>query len=275
MEKTKPRFFIVETDGPIIIWKLNKPPKNLIDVDTLEELAAMVADFDAAPGLRVGIVTSNLPNVFIQHFDVSLLQQWAEGIGMMSDDDLAGMLAQLPKPQGLGSRTGKPVICAVNSTALGGGCELALGCDFRLMARGALIGLPEVHIGIFPGGGGSQRLVRLLGVAKAMEFIMLGSVIDADEAFRIGLVHQVCEPDQLMPAAMDLARRLAAKEPHALVLIKKSIYDGAEMPLPEALLMERALFFESLRGPETRRLIAEYVESGQEMENTERNESDR
>jgi len=132
------------------------------------------------------------------------------------------------------------------------------------MSRKAVIGLIEVQLGILPGGGGTQRMARLLGTAKALEMMMLGRVIDADEAERIGLVHRACEPEELMPAAIEFAKQLAARPPLALALIKRCIYEGTEMPIEEGLALERQLFMELMRSDDAFRIMSEYVSGGQD-----------
>lgn len=133
----------------------------------------------------------------------------------------------------------KPVIAAINGLALGGGCELALACDFRVVASSAKFGQPEINLGIIPGNGGTQRLTRLVGINKAKEILMLGEMISAEEALQFGLVHQVVEAEQLIPAAEKLAKKLAQKAPIALAMIKRCVHralgsdtiDGLEFEL--------------------------------------------
>jgi enoyl-CoA hydratase len=163
-----PRFYKVEREGLIIIWKFDNPPKNLATIDTMNELVQLVEEFDRDPELRVGIVTSATPGKFIQHFDVSLILEWAEQFKNLSEEEATQVLGTFPPPRGIGGHTSKPVICAINGPVEGGGCEMALGCDFRFISSDAFMGQPEVDAGIIPGGGGTQRLARLVGVARAM-----------------------------------------------------------------------------------------------------------
>lgn len=258
-----PQFFQVGTDGPVIIWKFHNPPKNLWSGATGTEFGDLVEAFFADPDLRVGIVTSALPDVFIQHFDVSLLVGWSETLRATSTDQPTEPTPQRPSPRGIYRCGPKPVICAINAPVAGGGCELALACDFRFMSRKATIGLPEVNVGILPGGGGTQRMARLLGIAKALEMILLGKVVDADEAERIGLVHRACDPEELMPVAIAFAKELAARPPLAIAHIKRCIYEGSEMPLEEGLALEGQLFRELMTSDDALRLMSEYVAGGQ------------
>lgn len=135
-----------------------------------------------------------------------------------------------------------PVIAAINGFALGGGCELAMSCDIRICSEAAMFGQPEVQLGITPGYGGTQRMARLVGAGIAKEMIYTARNMKADEALRIGLVNAVYAPDELMPAAMKLANKIAKNAPIAVRLSKKMINDGLAMPIDEAVKMEYTLF---------------------------------
>jgi enoyl-CoA hydratase len=226
--ETSPRFHKVEKDGPIIIWKFDNPPRNLATIDTMNELTGLVEEFDKDAELRVGIVTSATPGKFIQHFDVSLILEWAEQFKNLSEDEAAQILATLPPPRGITDHTSKPVICAINGPVEGGGCEMALACDFRFGRR-----------------------------------------ITPDEAESLGLVVAVCEPNELMPTVMDFARDLAAKPPLAVSLVKKAIYEGSNMSMPDGLMFERKLFFDALRSEDAINIMRLYVEMGQGREKLE------
>ncbi len=260
------RFYKLEKDGPIVIWKFDNPPQNLATLETFLELVSLVEAFDKDPELRVGIITSATPGMFIQHFDVSVLLSWAESMREASEKEIKEQLAMLPPPLGIGDLTSKPVICAINGPVEGGGCEMALGCDFRFIAKDAHMGQPEVTAGIIPGGGGTQRLARLVGVARAMELCMSGRQIPAEEAERLGLVVSACEPEALMPTVMAFAHELATKPPLAIANIKKAIYQGSSMALLEGLVLERDLFFECLRSDEAINIMRLYVAAGQDTE---------
>jgi enoyl-CoA hydratase len=138
-----------------------------------------------------------------------------------------------------------PVIAAVNGFALGGGCELALACDFIYASSKAKFGQPEVNLGIIPGFGGTQRLPRRVGSALARELIYTGNMIGAEEALRIGLANAVFEPDELLTAAAKTAATIASKGPLAVAAAKRLIRDGVDVPLPEANRLEQAAFGEA------------------------------
>jgi enoyl-CoA hydratase len=144
---------------------------------------------------------------------------------------------------------------------MGGGRELALACDFRIIARGGVFGLPEVRVGILPGAGGTQRMARLVGAAKAMELIMLGNAVDADEAARLGLAHRAVNADRLMPEVMALANELASRPRLSVALIKQCIRQGIEMPLEDALHFESEAFMQTMRSEDASRLMRAYLAS--------------
>jgi enoyl-CoA hydratase len=129
----------------------------------------------------------------------------------------------------------KPVIAAINGFALGGGLELAMACDIRIASEKAKLGLPEVKLGIIPGAGGTQRLPRLVGKGRAMELLFTGKMIDAQEAYRIGLVNKVVPPEQIMKAAEDMANEIIANGPVAIQMIKDAVLIGSELPLEAAI----------------------------------------
>jgi enoyl-CoA hydratase len=136
----------------------------------------------------------------------------------------------------------KPIIAMINGYCLGGGCELALACDIRIASETASFGQPEINLGIIPGGGGTQRLTRLVGEGKAMEMILTGAIIDAKTAANIGLVNHVYPDDQLEPKTMELANRIAEKSPVALSLAKEAVKLAARSTLDEGLRREVDLF---------------------------------
>ena len=132
----------------------------------------------------------------------------------------------------------KPTIAAINGLALGGGCEFSLCCDIRIASKNAAIGVPEITLGLLPGGGGTQRLPRLLGTSKALEMLFTGEPLSAEEAYRIGLVSKVVEPDKLMDEALALASKIAGKLPAACKTAKEVVKNGINMDLKSALEFE-------------------------------------
>jgi enoyl-CoA hydratase len=154
----------------------------------------------------------------------------------------------------------KPTIASLNGFALGGGCELALACDLRIAARSARLGQPEVNLGILPGGGGTQRLPRLVGMGRALRLIMTGELIAAEEAERIGLVDLVVDDEELAERTHELATRIAGHSPLALRLIKEAVRAAAEMPLSAGLALERELFITAFASEDRTEGVAAFLE---------------
>lgn len=154
----------------------------------------------------------------------------------------------------------RPVIASINGYALGGGCELALACDLRIAARSARLGQPEVNLGILPGGGGTQRLPRLVGMGRAMRLILTGELIDAEEAERIGLVDEVVDDGSLRERTRDLAASIARHSPLALKLIKEAVRASAEMPLEAGLRLERELFITAFSSEDRTEGVSAFLE---------------
>ncbi len=254
------RYVQIRREGPALVVTLTNPPRNLMNAPMVAELSALADTVEKDSDVRALILTGGVGGIFITHYDVGELSTLSDRIREPSSSspggsELHGMHKLLLKLQSLP----QPVIAAINGTAMGGGCELALACDFRYMAKGGLIGLPEVRVGILPGAGGTQRMTRLLGVAKAMELMLLGNVVDAETAQRIGLVHRAVEPEQLLPEALRLAEELANRPPLSVALIKQCILKGSEMPLVDALHFEQDAFWQTMRSEEAGRLMREYT----------------
>jgi enoyl-CoA hydratase len=153
-------------------------------------------------------------------------------------------------------------VAAINGSAMGGGCELALACDARLMADGPFgIGQPEILLAFPPGGGGTQRLARLLGSARALRICLDGGPLEPAAAADLGLVDEVVPPRELIDRALELATRMARRPKHAIAAVKRSIYDGGSLPLPEGLRLERAQFLAAIGTPEAEEAMAAYVEA--------------
>ncbi|MBQ74722.1 MAG: hypothetical protein CMQ20_06820, partial [Gammaproteobacteria bacterium] len=255
-----PKYYIVEKDGPVVIWKFNNPPQNLMNLQTAAELTELVEEFEADADLRVAILTSHLPDVFIQHFDVeTILSNWSsESSGdIAATQQLDKELGEF-KTRGLARLRRKPIIAAISGQTAGGGCETTLMCEFRFMSRNASLGCPEVNVGILPGGGGTQRMTRLLGLSKAMEMLLLGQIVDADEAERIGLVHKAFDYEDLLPEAITFAKELAMRPPMAIGHIMECIYEGSQKPLAEGLALEGNLFLELAQSKDAKLAMSAY-----------------
>lgn len=228
---------LVEREDRIAIITLNRPQVlNALSQATVDELDAAIDELGADESVRAIIITGAGDKAFAAGADIKELHalssatEAAEFIGRRHR--FLFKLARLPKP----------VIAALNGYALGGGCELALACDIRIAAETAHLGQPEINVGMIPGTGGTQRLLRLVGPGMAKYLILTGDHISAEEALRIGLVEKVVPPEKLMDEAKALATKLAAKPPIAIALAKQAIAMGIEMRLEEGCAHEVALF---------------------------------
>jgi len=216
---------------------LNRPEAmNSIDPEMREQLHAAWKRIKEDDDIRVVILTGAGEKAFCTGSDLKKTMPPKESFAELtfgraySDHLLAGL------------DTDKPLICAVNGYAMGGGMELALACDIRVASDNAVFALSEVRIGSIPGAGGTQRLPRAIGSSNAMLMLLTGDRVDAAEAMRIGLVSKVVSREQLLPAAQEIARRIAQNAPLSVRSIKRLVVSGADMPLPAALDNERYVF---------------------------------
>jgi enoyl-CoA hydratase len=226
---------LLETTDRVSVLTINRPDKrNALNRQTRDEILQALDALRAAEESRVLIVTGAGDKAFIAGADISefdgrtsLTQREA-----MKGRRIFDALEEFPKP----------VIAMINGFCLGGGMELALACDLRFAVETAKLGQPEINLGIIPGGGGTQRLTRLVGEGKAMELILTGDLVDAKQAREIGLVNEVYPAAELAPRVVELASRIAAKSPVALRMAKEAVKTAARMNLVEGLDRETDLF---------------------------------
>ena len=226
---------LVDRRDRVAIITINRPEKrNALNIQTRAEGAVILDELRDDDSIRVVIFTGAGDKAFIAGADIaefagrSALQQRA----IMLERGLFNAIDTFPKP----------VIAMVNGYCLGGGCELALACDIRIASETASFGQPEINLGIIPGGGGTQRLPRLVGEGKAMEMILTGEIINAQEAFRCGLVNQVVPANHLEAKTMEVANRISEKSPIALRLAKEAVKLASRSNLDEGLRREVDLF---------------------------------
>lgn len=216
---------------------LEKRPANALDLDLIDEIEAIAAVLDADRATRVVVVRSAVPGIFMAGADLATVEaEW---------ERIAGLAARLRRAFTAWERLRQPTIAAIEGHALGGGCEWALTFDFRCMARGkGRIGLPEAQRGLLAAGGGTQRMARLLGRARALDLALRGRLVDADEAAAIGLVTAACDAADLAATVDSLAGELAGLAPLTVAATKRVILAGAELPLDEGLDLETAAMVE-------------------------------
>jgi enoyl-CoA hydratase len=219
----------------IALITINRPEKrNALNVKTREEGAAALDELRGDDSVRVVVFTGAGDKSFIAGADIS---EFADQTAFTQREVMHGRslftaVDTFPKP----------VIAMINGYCLGGGCELALSCDIRIASETASFGQPEINLGIIPGGGGTQRLTRLVGEGKAMELILTGEIVDARTACSIGLVNTVVPASELEAKTMELANRIAEKSPVALAMAKEAVKTAARANLDEGLRREIDLF---------------------------------
>jgi enoyl-CoA hydratase/carnithine racemase len=237
-------------DGSVAVLTLNRPPMNALSAAVAADLAAAV-DQAADPAVRAVVVTGS-PN-FAAGADINELRAATAGDDKALASDLGRALTAL-------ERLPKPVVAAVRGFALGGGLELALACDFRYLAEDARVGVPEIKLGIYPGAGGTQRLPRLIGIAKARDLIYTGRHVRSAEALSIGLADRVVPTDQLAEVAMEAARELAKGPTVAIGAAKRAINGGYGRSLKKGLQLEAEGFLQCLGTEDAREGLAAFLE---------------
>ena len=225
---------IIERDGPVALLRLNRPQaRNTLNNALMDALTAAVTQMEADDEIAVMVLTGD-EKAFAAGADIKEMKD--KGFSDVYAQELITSNWEAP------SRCRKPIIAAVAGYALGGGCELALMCDFIIASETAKFGQPEVNIGVLPGAGGSQRLTRAVGKSKAMDLCLTGRLMDAVEAERSGLVSRVVKADQLLPEAMEAAKRIAGHGRLAVYLAKEAVNAAFETNLTHGIRFERRLF---------------------------------
>ncbi len=227
---------LLERDGAIAIVTINRPKVlNALNSQTMDELRRTILAMKHDDGVRCVIITGAGEKAFVAGADISELAVQTPTGGR--DHAMRGQHV-LDLIEGMG----KPVIAAINGYALGGGCEMAMACTLRIAADTARIGQPEINLGLIPGYAGSQRLARLVGAGRALELLLTGDQITAQEAHRIGLVNRVVPAAELMAETRKLAAAIATKAPVALRYIIEAVNKGLQMTLADGQVFEATLF---------------------------------
>ena len=247
----------VAVEDRVAVVTIDHRPVNALNRQTLEELGRTLDGLAADPTAKVVIITGGGSLAFVAGADVKEISQ-------LGSIEAAKAMAALGQSVFLKiQRFSKPVIAAINGVCLGGGCELAMACHLRISGDRARFGQPEINLGIIPGWGGTQRLPRLIGRAKAIEWILTGDMVTAQEALRLGLVTQVVPQDQVLKAAKDLARKLASKAGVAVRESLRAIEDGLNLPLEEGLAREADAFGRIAATEDSREGVSAFLEKRQ------------
>jgi enoyl-CoA hydratase len=229
-----PEFVLSRAEGHVGVLTLNRPDVlNALSLDLMKQLVERLEAFDVDPAINV-IVLSGSEKVFAAGADIGDMAQ-ASVVEMYERNQFARWMRI--------KQIRKPIIAAVSGYALGGGCELAMHCDLIVASETAVFGQPEINIGVMPGAGGTQRLTRAIGKFRAMEMVLNGRFLTAQEAFQAGLVTRVVSKEQSLAEALRLAQEIAKRPPIALRLAKEAVLKADELPLTEGLEYERKLFY--------------------------------
>ena len=278
----------IEQRGAVLLATLANPPHGLMDVAIVDGLDSLVRRAESDPAVGAVVLTGAHPERFIAHYDVRELLEGARSGPSVSPRvakgslRVTGALRRVPRAEQALTRTpaaglaalerfheiflrmnrcGTVFVAAINGSAMGGGCELTLACDARIMAEGPyLIGQPEILFAFPPGGGGTQRLARLLGSARALRLVLDGGPLDPARALEIGLVDELAPRDAVLDRALALAERLGRRAKGAIAAAKRAVYEGGSLPLPAGLRLERAEFLAALGTREAAEAMQAYLD---------------
>ena len=244
---------LIEKNGKIGIVTVNRPRQmNSMNSLTRSELAEAFKLLENDKNIAVILLTGSKGKAFIAGADIKeFLNQTIETETKLKEDWIVTNVI---------SNLKKPVIAVIDGFCLGGGLELAMSCDLRIASDRSKLGQPEINIGIIPGAGGTQRLTRLIGEGRAMEMILTGRMITAEEAFRYGIINFVYDSDDLMDEAMEIANTIGEKSKYAVERAKKSVKAVSEMKLEDGLKLEREMFIECLNSEDGREGITAFIE---------------
>ncbi|OMQ15665.1 enoyl-CoA hydratase [Modestobacter sp. VKM Ac-2676] len=249
-----PEFVTLQVDGPIGTIRLDRPKMNAIDEQLHWEVRAAALEAGERPDVRA-VVLYGGERVFAAGADIKAMSQLTGASMVAWGRELTSSFTTV-------ARIPKPVIAAITGYALGGGYELALCADFRIMGRGAKVGQPEIQLGVIPGVGGTQRLARLVGPAKAKDLVFTGRHVGAEEALEMGLADAVVPDDDVYATALAMARKFAAGPPLALAAAKRAIDEGLDGSLAAGLELESRLFAELFDTEDQKTGMRSFLEHG-------------
>lgn len=245
---------LLQTDGAVATLTINRPEAlNALNEAVIRRLHALLKQVGDMSEVRAVILTGAGGKAFVAGADISQMTDMSS-LTALEFSDLGHRLGHYI------TTMAQPVIAAVTGFALGGGCELALACDFIYASESARFGQPEVNLGLIPGFGGTQRLPRLIGQAMAKELVYTGKMIGAAEALRIGLVNAVFPDDELMAAALKTAKKIGSKGPRAVAASKKAIHAGADKSISDACQLEAQAFSGMFETEDAREGMAAFLE---------------
>ncbi len=251
-----------EAKRGVVVATYTNPPMNYFCADGTRELAGLIEQWQS-PEVRVVILTGGMKGKFITHYSVEELAGYAsdrEALRVIGVSLTAGYHKLLDDLRALP----KPVIAAMNGDTMGGGFELSLSCDIRIAATGDhRFGFPEVALGIIPGGSGTQKLSRLVGLARAIEFVLRSRVVRPEEALALGLVHEIA--DDALARAMAIGAEMARLPPLAMAMAKRALYDGFDTHLQAGLRIEDSAFLETMMSDDGLAAMRAYIDQPYEQ----------
>ncbi len=263
----------IEDQGQIIICYLSNPPTHTLTAQGLLEIHDFLDSLVSNKELRILAFTGAGEDVFIRHYEVGELANTAEkNIGRQEETkkpdnnpnkELHGFHKMLLKIRDLDAI----VVAGINGNTAGGGCEFSLGCDLRVMSSGDyFIGLPETSVGILPGGGGTQRLARLIGSSRALDLILHGKLISNVKALEFGIINEILPKESFLKSLKEYCRILANRAPIALREVKRAIHRGMDLPLEEALLLEQEAFNKTMNSKDAAKAMRTMLNSKEEID---------
>ena len=263
----------IEDQGQIIICYLSNPPTHTLTAQGLLEIRDFLDSLVSNKELRILAFTGAGEDVFIRHYEVGELADTAEkNIGRQEETkkpdnnpikELHGFHKMLLKIRDLDAI----VVAGINGNTAGGGCEFSLGCDLRVMSSGDyFIGLPETSVGILPGGGGTQRLARLIGSSRALDLILHGKLISNVKALEFGIINEILPKESFLKSLKEYCRILANRAPIALREVKRAIHRGMDLPLEEALLLEQEAFNKTMNSKDAAKAMRTMLNSKEEID---------
>jgi len=251
------RMIRLDKDGPLAIVTLTNPPLNVLHPQMAAELEACFTGLATDPEVVVAILTGQGERAFCAGFDIK------EFPNLMAPGGAERLARALHANLGKIAHLGKPTIAAVNGLALGGGLELSMTCDIRIVAANAQLGQPEIKLGLFPGAGGTQRLPRLVGAGIAKELMYIGDPIGADEAYRIGLANKVVPAGEALTAAKQMGQTIAGMAGVALRYIQEAVNRGLDTTLDAGLQIEADLFAKVFQTEDVREGVEAFINKRQ------------
>ena len=271
MIKKEYKHLRIEDNGQLIICYLSNPPEHTLTAHGMLEIHEFLDSIQDREGLRVLAFTGDGEDVFIKHYEVAELAETAEKnvdlrkeniVQQSAPKELHNFHKMLLKLRDLNSI----VVAGINGNTAGGGCEFALGCDLRVMSDGNFfIGLPETSVGILPGGGGTQRLARLIGASRAMDLILHAKLMSNKEALDYGLVSKLLPRESFKSDLLDYCKDLASRAPIALREVKKAIHKGMDTSLEEGLRIEQAAFNTTMQSNDAARAMRSILNKKKEI----------